>query len=141
MIDWSKTITAEARAAAELEGAKVAARAGLTAAIAQARARMITDLPGQSMIYLAKEAEARAWIADPAPGIADYPLLSAELGITAPDAASLAQIWLNLATLWRSAAADLEALRLTANAAIDAATAVEEVEAAIAEMHERLIGA
>jgi hypothetical protein len=88
--------------------------------------------PGQSMIYLAKEAEAHAWMADPTPDPAAYPLLSAELGITAPDGASLAQIWLNLATLWRSTAADLEALRLTASAAIDAATTPEEVGAAMA---------
>jgi hypothetical protein len=132
MIDWSRTITAEARAAAALEAAKAEARVTLAAAVTAARAALITDLPGQSMIYLAKEAEARAWMADPTPDPAAYPLLSAELGITAPDGASLAQIWLNLATLWRSTAADLEALRLTASAAIDAATTLEEVGAAMA---------
>ncbi|WP_054302632.1 hypothetical protein [Gemmobacter sp. LW-1] len=134
MIDWSRTITAEARAAAALEAAKAEARVTLAAAVTAARATLITDLPGQSMIYLAKEAEARTWIADPTPDPAAYPLLSAELGITAPDGASLAQIWLNLATLWRSTAADLEALRLTTRAAIDAATTVEEVEAAMASV-------
>jgi len=131
-IDWSRTITAEARAAAALEAAKAEARVTLAAAVTAARAALITDLPGQSMIYLAKEAEARAWMADPTPDPAAYPLLSAELGITAPDGASLAQIWLNLATLWRSTAADLEALRLSTRAAIDAATTVEEVGAAMA---------
>lgn len=131
-IDWSRTITAEARAAAALEAAKAEARVTLAAAVTAARAALITDLPGQSMIYLAKEAEARAWMADPTPDPAAYPLLSAELGITAPDGASLAQIWLNLATLWRSTAADLEALRLTTRAAIDAATTLEEVGAAMA---------
>ncbi|WP_288994726.1 hypothetical protein [uncultured Gemmobacter sp.] len=134
MIDWSRTITAEARAAAALEAAKAEARVTLAAAVTAARAALITDLPGQSMIYLAKEAEARAWMADPTPDPAAYPLLSAELGITAPDAASLAQIWLNLATLWRSTAADLEALRLTTIAAIDAATTLEEVDAAMASV-------
>ncbi|PTX38104.1 hypothetical protein [Gemmobacter caeni] len=133
-IDWSKTLTAEARAATALEAAKAEARVTLAAAVTAARATLITDLPGQSMIYLAKEAEARAWMADPTPDPAAYPLLSAELGITAPDAASLAQIWLNLATLWRSTAADLEALRLTASAAIDAATTLEEVGAAVSQL-------
>ena len=133
-IDWSRTITAEARAAAALEAAKAEARVTLAAAVTAARAALITDLPGQSMIYLAKEAEARAWMADPTPDPAAYPLLSAELGITAPDGASLAQIWLNLATLWRSTAADLEALRLTTRAAIDAATTVEEVGAAVSQL-------
>lgn len=134
MIDWSRTITAEARASAALEAAKAEARVTLAAAVTAARATLITDLPGQSMIYLAKEAEAARWAADPAPDLADYPLIAAEIGITAPDGASLAQIWLNLAALWRSAAADLEALRRTTRAAIDAATTVEEVEAAVSQI-------
>jgi hypothetical protein len=133
-IDWSKTITTEVRAATELAAAKASARTKLAEAVAATRAALITDLPGQDMIYLAKEAEARAWTADPTPDPAAYPLLSAEIGITAPDAASLAQIWLNLAALWRSAAADLEALRLSASAAIDAATTVEEVGVAMGQI-------
>ena len=133
-IDWGKMVTAEDRDTAALTAYKAEARATLAAAVAAARTALITDLPGQSMIYLAKEAEARAWLADPTPDPAAYPLLSAELGITAPDGASLAQIWLNLATLWRSTAADLEALRLTASAAIDAATTPEEVGAAVSQI-------
>ena len=77
----------------------------------------ITAPPGQDLIHQAKEAEARAWITatnaastipatGPAPVLADFPLLSAE--ITAPDAHSLAQLWLSMATLWRRAAAGLE---------------------------------
>ena len=133
-IDWSKTITAEAHAAAALAAAKSTAREALAGAVATARAGLITDLPGQSMIYLAKEAEAARWAADPAPDLASYPLIAAEIGITAPDAASLVQIWLNMAALWRSAAADLEALRLTTRAAIDAAETVDEVGAALAQI-------
>lgn len=91
-------------------------------AVSTARTRYITDLPGQSMIYLAKEAEARAWLAAAAPDIADYPLLAAEVGITAPDPDDLAQLWLNLAAIWRAAAASLEAIRLTAPARLAAAT-------------------
>lgn len=114
-----------------LAEAKASARVQLTAAISAARVAMITDLPGQDMIYLAKEAEARAWVADPEPDSADYPLLSAEAGITAPDADALAQLWLNLAALWRAAAAQLEALRMAVGSAIDAAATVEDVEAAL----------
>lgn len=123
--------SAEAIAADRLATAKAEARARLAAAIASARSAVITVLPGQDMIYQAKEAEARAWIADPAPDLADYPLLSAEIGLTAPDAHSLAQLWLNMALLWRQAAAELEALRLGVGAAIEAAGTVEEVEAAM----------
>ncbi|AWD21625.1 hypothetical protein [Fuscovulum blasticum] len=121
-------------AATLLAQAQAAARLRLTAAITRARTALITDLPGQDMIYLAKEAEARAWLADPVPDPAAYPLLVAEIGITAPDAPSLAQLWLNLAALWRQTAAELEGLRMAVGAAIDAATTPEDVAAALAPL-------
>ena len=131
MIDWTQLQTAEIRAAEALAEAKQRARADLAAAVAEARAAYITTLPGQQMIYLAKEAEARAYIADPAPDLANYPLLSAEVGITAPDAWQLAQIWLAMADLWCNAAAQIEAWRLGAAAAIDAARSVAAVQGAM----------
>lgn len=131
MIDWSQMIGAEARAAEALAEAKAAARAALTHAIDQARRQLVTDLPGQQMIYLAKEAEARAWLAEPQPDLAAYPLLSAETGLTAPDPDTLAQIWLNLAAIWRQEAARLEALRLATAAAIETARTPEAVQAAL----------
>ena len=119
-----------------LAEAKADAREHLTAVISAARTAMITDLPGQDMIYLAKETEARAWVAAEDPDMADYPLLSAEVGITAPDADALAQLWLNLATLWRAAAALLEAVRMAVGGAIEAAETVDDVEAALAPLSE-----
>ncbi len=130
-IDLSQLITAEDKAARALADAKAAALARLSAHITEARGAFITDLPGQQMIYQAKEAEARAWIADLVPDPAAYPLLVAEIGITAPDAHSLAQLWLNMATLWRQTAAALEAVRLSTAAAIEAAETVEQVELAV----------
>jgi hypothetical protein len=129
MIDWTATVPAETRAAMALAEAKAQARAEITARISAARSAMITTLPGQQMIYLAKEAEAARYIADPAPDLATYPLLAAEIGITAPDAWQLAQIWLGMANLWRQAAAGLEALRLGTAAAVEAAGTVGEVDA------------
>jgi len=117
-----------------LSAAKAAARARLAETIARVRAAQITVLPGQDMIYLSKEAEARAWLAAEAPVLADYPLLSAEAGITAPDADQLAQLWMNLGALWRQAAGPLEAARMAIGAAIDAAATVEEVETAAAQI-------
>lgn len=114
-----------------LEPARARAMAKLSAWIAAARAQFITELPGQEMVYLAKEAEARAWVAAIAPVLADYPLLSAEVGITAPDAEQLAQLWLNMATLWRATAAELEALRLSTQAAILAAESEAEIAAVL----------
>lgn len=124
-------LTAEQVMAEALAAAKATARTRLASTITAARSAVITVLPGQDMIYQAKEAEARAWIAAPALDLADYPLLSAEIGLTAPDAHSLAQLWLNMAQLWRQAAAELEALRLGIGAQIDAAGTVEEVEVVV----------
>lgn len=141
-VDWDQMITAAEAALAALATARAAARARLTAHITTARAALITVLPGQDIIYQAKEAEARAWIAattaegEPTPTLDDYPLLAAEIGLTAPDAHSLAQLWLNMAQLWRQAAAELEALRLGVGAAIDAAETVGEVEAALRTLGE-----
>ena len=100
-------------AADRLAVAREAAVAEINAWAAQERLAYITVMPGQEMIYMAKEAEARAWLADPAPEMAAYPLLAAEVGITAPDAYQLAQLWVNLATLWRVAAARIEGERLS----------------------------
>lgn len=119
------------RHAEALEDAKAAARARLSAYIEAARRSLVTPLTGQDMIYLAKEAEAIAWVADGAPVLAGYPLLAAEVGITAPDADQIAQLWLNMAALWRQMAAQLEALRLSVGAAIDSATTQDAVELAL----------
>lgn len=127
----------------ELAPARAAAIAAVNAAIGIARSRWITDAPGQEMIYLAKEAEARAWLADPVPDPEDYPLLVAEIGVTAPTAWELAQLWLNMAALWRGVAAQLEALRLTTIGAIEAAedaAAVAGIEDGFAAALELLVG-
>lgn len=111
-----------------LDRAKAAAQVRLIEVMAAARLGFVTPLPGQDMVYLAKESEALAWVAAEAPDIADYPLLAAEVGITAPNADQLAQLWLNMAALWRGAAADLEGLRLSTKAAIAAAQSVGEID-------------
>lgn len=118
-----------ARAAAALAQAKDAAIARVNAWAARQRAAFITDLPGQDMLYLRKEAEAKAWVADPDPQLASYPLIAAEVGITAADGAQIAQVWLNMAALWAQAAAQIETARLGAIATIDAATTAEAAQA------------
>lgn len=133
-IDLAQLVTADAAAAQALADARAAAYAHLAAHITAARAPLITILPGQEMIYLAKEAEARAWLTATAPDLADYPLLSAEIGLTAPTAAELADLWLTMSRQWRMAAAALEALRLTIKAAIDAAETPAEIAAALAAL-------
>lgn len=114
----------EAREAADLATAKARAIAGINARAGQQRLALITDLPGQDMLYLRKEAEAKAWIADPAPALASYPLIAAEIGITGADGDQIAQIWLNMADLWARAAAEIETIRLAAIAEIAALTSL-----------------
>lgn len=99
--------------------------------VGTARRRYITAIPGQEMIYQAKEGEAIRYVAaSPEPAdLTDYPMLAAEVGITAPTAHELAQVWLGMAHLWRQVAAVLEAARLTANADIAAAPSIAAIAA------------
>lgn len=119
----------QARLDAVLEAARRAAITRINAAAGLLRQTFITEIPGQEMLYLAKEAEARDYIADPAPVLANYPLIAAETGLTAPDAGSLAQLWLNLGAQWRAVAAQIETARLGAVYATELATSEAEIAA------------
>ena len=99
--------------------------------ISDIRSLLVTDLPGQQMIYLAKEAEAHRFMANPTTDMTTYPLLLAEVGVTAADATSLATMWITLSAQWRGAAAYLERTRMVTSAAIGAAQDRETVEAAV----------
>jgi hypothetical protein len=59
--------------------------------------------------------------------MAAYPMLAAEAGITAPDAAALAALWLAMGAGWRQVAAQLERLRMEAVGAIGAAATPQAV--------------
>lgn len=108
---------------AALAVSRAAAIGRINAAAGELRKTFITSIPGQEMLYLAKENEARLYIADPAPDMADYPLIAAEIGpgLTAPDAGQLAQLWLNMGHQWRQVAAQIETARLGAVYAVEAA--------------------
>ena len=120
------------RVAEAMTRAKLAARARINTASGQARLALVTDIPGQTAIYQAKEAEARAFLAAGGDVATPetYPLLIAEIGITAPTAYQLAQVWVGMAHLFRQAAAASERARLTAIAAVDAAQDEDALEAA-----------
>ena len=122
--------------AADLELAKAAAIARVNGWAASERARHITAIPGQDMIYLAKEAEALRWLAaDPAPAdLTGYPLLAAEIGITAETPDQLAQLWVHLGQIWRGLAAGIETLRLGTIKAIAEAGDEDGVSAALAQL-------
>jgi hypothetical protein len=96
------------------------------------RARFVTVIPAQDMVYLRKEAEARRYLADPAPDLADYPYVAAEIGITGADGEQVAQVYTNLAVILDAAASQLETARLGTIASIEAATTEAAIAAALA---------
>lgn len=135
-----ETIAPEPPSAAEVLGAaKAAAVARAGQMVAAARTGFITDLPGQEMIYLGKEDEARRWLGAAEPVLADYPFLEAEVGITAATPHDLATLWLAMAAAWRGVAAQIEAARMTAMGEISAATTAGEAEAAVAALAGTLV--
>ncbi len=124
----------------DVGAARREAMAAINAAIAGVRGAYVTPIPGQEMIYLAKEAEARAYVAAmPEPATLDgYPLLAAEVGLTAPTPRALADLWIAMSAQWRQVAAALEPLRLTAGARVTAATTPPAVALALADLRAQL---
>lgn len=100
------------------------------------RKTFITDEPGQEMLYLEKKAEAVAWLAQPSPPatLEDYPLMAREIGpgLTAASAGELAQIWVNMAHMWKIAGGQIEEARLGAIYAIELAPDPASIEAVLA---------
>ena len=94
------------------------------------RQHYITVIPGQEMIYLAKEAEAVRYLAEAPETLTEYQMLSAEVGVTAPTAYELAQLWANMSALWRQVAATIEHIRLSAIYAVEAAPDADAITAA-----------
>lgn len=104
---------------------RAAAKARIDAAAEERRSAILTPGAGQAAVYAAKQAEARRFQAESAIG----PLMMAEIGLTAPDAAALAALWLQREAEWLAAAADIELGRLKAKAAVDAAQTPAAMEA------------
>lgn len=124
-----------------LAGAKARAISDINAGADAVRRRYVTTITGQDMLYLRKEAEARGYIADPDPVLEHYPLIAAEVGITAPSAWEVAQTYLNMSALWIQAAAQLETARLGAIAAIEVAESTEDLDAIVAAACAAISGA
>lgn len=123
----------QARITRALQTARQAAVAAVNTLTNAARAPFVTDILGQDMIYLRKEAEAAAWLADPAPVLTNYPYLAQETGLTAPTTYELAQLWLNKAHMLTMLGAVMEGLRHAALADIAAASSRLEIDAALVD--------
>ncbi len=122
-----------AKTAAELATEFVRAKANaiteINRKIGSIRSKFVTVIPAQDMVYQAKEAEAKAYLADLAPVEADYPFIHAEIGITGDSAWQVAQVYVNQALILRQTAAQLEAVRLGHVAMVEAATDIETIDA------------
>ena len=116
---------------ARLAAEKRAAVAQVNGMADQVRRMFITPIIGQEMVYLEKEAEARRYLDDLEPDLSDYPFISAEVGVSAVTAQQVAQLYLNLGAQWRVVGSMLENVRLGSIAAIEAATTLAQISAAV----------
>lgn len=116
---------------ARLAAEKRAAVAQVNGMADQVRRMFITPIIGQEMVYLEKEAEARRYLNDVEPDLSDYPFISAEVGVSAVTAQQVAQLYLNLGAQWRVVGSMLENVRLGSIAAIEAATTLAQISAAV----------
>jgi hypothetical protein len=90
------------------------------------------------MIYQRKAEEAKNWLQTTNPSLPQFPFLQAEVGVTAPSADQLAQVWLNMSDGWVAVACLIEHARFTASANVQAATTPEGVAAALTTFTETL---
>ena len=131
MISLSRSAASKAIELTEHQNRTVAA---INSAVGDVRAMYITVAPGQEMIYQAKEAEAKDFVAQPTTptDLTPYPFIAAEVGTTAPDAPSVAQVFLNLADQWRALGARLEQARIHFIDQVRAQTTISGVDGALA---------
>ncbi len=128
--EWWQSWSVRQETAGELAAAKAAALVEVDRQAEATRLLFITLGSAQALVYEAKRHEALSLAADQSPDPADYPLLSAEIGITAATLAEVGVAVLAMAGQWRAVAAGIERERLGAKAAITAATTIAAVRAA-----------
>ncbi len=121
----------------DLGEVKASAKARVDYEAGQVRLRYITDAPGQDMTYDRKRREALEALDNPNPTAERYPVLAASIGIEVPssgdakaDFDAIASLVIAKEVQWAQSAAVLEAKRLGAKAAIEAAQTVEAAQAA-----------
>lgn len=117
-------------AAHSLVTLKASLKARLDADAEAERLHYITAGAGQVMTYQQKAAEAAACLADPDADQADYPLLAAEIGITAETLAGVATVVHGQHQAWRVIGGLIEGARLNGKKEIDAAPTAEAAQAA-----------
>jgi len=146
-LPWRASITTLERGAGSTElrnramaRAREVAIANVNASSGQARARFLTDAPGQHTVYAAKRAEAVAFVADPTPNLSHYPFLRAEVGMLAGSMWQLAQLWLHLSDDSHAGLALIEAARRRALAAIATAPDYDAIDTIVTDFNQALSG-
>ncbi|WP_284777060.1 hypothetical protein [Agrobacterium sp. lyk4-40-TYG-31] len=114
----------------DLEGVKETLKSRIDGEAEATRLRYITGGAGQAMTYQQKATEAMACLAEVDPQPEDYPLLSAEIGITAETLLGVAQVVFEAHQGWRQIGAAIEALRLSGKAGVGVAETVEAAQIA-----------
>lgn len=102
----------------------------------EVRARFATD--GKHQLYSDKRDEAMRYIAaddapGPAPDLAGYPYIAAEVGISAPTPRALAELWLEMDRQWKQVAALIESISLDAKSRIRGAQSKDDMDKIAAE--------
>lgn len=115
-----------------LDELKRHAKRDMDAGAGTIRSRYITTSYGQAETYLAKENQARSYKAAVSPIDAEYPMLLAEVGITAAAVSLVADAIVAKANEWQTLAGQIEAVRLGTKQQIDAATTEEEINTIMA---------
>lgn len=99
---------------------KYEAEGAIDAAADAVRARFAT--PNMHQIYSDKRSEAERYLKSLAegndPDMADFPYLSAEIGITAATAAELASLWIYMNQQWQTVASFIEQIRIASKAQV-----------------------
>jgi hypothetical protein len=108
----------------------------------QVRARFVTIIPAQDMIYLEKASEGRRFLAehpdpqnqpaevDPDPSMG-FPFIASEVGITAATGFEVAMFYVQGAAQFRYVGAAIEAIRLGSMQAVEAAETPDQIAATV----------
>ncbi|SEH51312.1 hypothetical protein SAMN05216228_10028 [Rhizobium tibeticum] len=130
---WGKIADSSAEPA-PLADVKARLKAVIDIAAEEERLKYITGGAGQAMTYQQKSDEAKRYFAaleaGGTPEPSDFPLLSAEVGITAPTLGEVAAIVSGAFLQWQVIGSAIEAARLGTKASIEAAATASDAEAA-----------
>lgn len=118
----------------DLIAVKASALTSIDQGAEAARLKFVTGGSAQAMVYIAKEAEAQRCLAAVVPDPMDYPLLTAEIGITGEGVVEVAAKVVESARAWRATAALIETTRLAAKKAVQLATTTTAIDTIFAEL-------